>query len=239
MRKARQQVAKVRGISGHDAKEDFTMTRLVHAVALAALFATLVLAQQTGLTEAQIASAKIEVPQLIELLELKPGMTVADVGAGFGAWTMEFARALGPTGKVFASDLGAAQLTALRDAAQSEKLTNVTVIEGAVASTNLPANCCDAILIRDAYHHFTQPVEMIQSLAAALKPGGRLAIVDFPPRPNSEVPAGVPADRLGHGVPPEVVVREVGGTFTHVRTVAEWSPKSQPAMLFLALFRKP
>lgn len=215
------------------------MTRIVLATVLALCVAAASPAQQTSLTEAQIASARGEVPQLLELLELKPGMTVADVGAGFGAWTIEFSRALGPAGRVYATDLGAAQLTALRETVQREKLVNVTVIEGAVAATNLAAGCCDAILIRDAYHHFTQPMDIIRSLAVALKPGGRLAIVDFPPRPNSEVPAGVPANRLGHGVPLDVVVKEVGSALTHVRTIEAWSPLSQPAMLFLTLFRKP
>ena len=215
------------------------MVRFALAMTLAIIGLTPAYAQQTGLTEAQIASAKIEVPQLIVLLELKPGMTVADVGAGFGAWTTEFSRAVGPAGKVYTTDLGAAQLAALRDAGAREKLTNVTVIEGAAASTNLPAGCCDAILVRDAYHHFTQPMDIIRSLAAALRPGGRLAIVDFPPRQDTEVPAGVPANRLGHGVPPDVVVKEAGAFLTHLRTIEGWSPKSQPAMLFLVLFRKP
>ena len=196
-------------------------------------------AQQTALTDAQIKSAEIEVPQLVELLELKPGMTVADVGAGFGAWTMRLARELGPTGRVYATDLGAAQIAALRDVTRREQLNNVTVIEGAVSSSNLPALCCDAVLIRDAYHHFTEPDTLIRSLAASLKPGGRLVVIDFPPRPDSEVPAGVPANRRGHGVPPEIVQRGVGAVLTHVRTVSTWSPASQPASLFLLLFRKP
>ena len=195
-------------------------------------------AQQTALTDAQIKSAEIEVPQLVELLELKPGMTVADVGAGFGAWTMRLARELGPTGRVYATDVGAAQIAALRDVTQRERLNNVTVIEGAVSTSNLPALCCDAILIRDAYHHFTEPEALIRSFAASLKPGGRLAVIDFPPRPNTEVPSGVPANRGGHGVPPEVVQREVGAVLTHVRTIATWSAESQPASLFLLLFRK-
>ena len=114
-------------------------------------------AQQTALTEGQLKAAEIEVPQLVELLELKTGMTIADVGAGFGAWTMRFSRWIGPNGRVYATDLGAPQLTALRDTVKREQLTNVTVLEGATAATNLPALCCDAILIRDAYHHFTQP----------------------------------------------------------------------------------
>lgn len=193
-------------------------------------------AQQSQLTQGQIKAAELEVPELVKLLTLEPGMTVADVGAGFGAWTMRFAKVLGDSGRVYATDIGAAQLAALRDYTKKEGLTNVTVIEGATDSSNLPAACCDAILIRDAYHHFTQPEALVKSFAAALKPGGRLAVVDFPPRPKSTVPAGVPADRGGHGVPPEVVEREVGAVLTHVQTIPKWG--SDPASLFLVLFRK-
>ena len=177
-------------------------------------------------------------PELTKLLELKPGMTVADVGAGFGAWTMRFSKLVGPSGRVYATDIGSAQLASLRESMKREGLTNVTVLEGAVDSTNLPAQCCDAILIRDAYHHLTQPAAIVKSLAAALKPGGRLAVIDFPPRPKTDVPQGVPADRLGHGVPPEVVQREVSAAMTHVRTISAWAPGSEPASLYLVLFRK-
>lgn len=203
------------------------------------LFVSEVGAQQTGLTDAQLKSAAIEVPQLVELLELKPGMAVADVGAGFGAWTTGLSRWIGPAGRVYATDIGAAQLAALREAVQREQLTNVIVLEGAPDTTNLPPLCCDAILIRDVYHHLTQPEDIIRSLAASLKSGGRLAIIDFPPRPNSEVPAGVPANRGGHGVPPEVVQSEGGVALTYVRTIPNWAPDSQPASLYLVLFRKP
>ena len=215
------------------------MTRAAASLGLAILFLSPVAAQQTGLTEAQLKSADAEVPRLMELLELKPGMTVADVGAGFGAWTMRFSRSLGPTGRVYANEIGVPQLAALRDAVTREKLTNVTVVTGAPGATNLPAGCCDAILIRDAYHHLTDSAPLIRSFAASLKPGGRLAVIDFPPRPNTEVPAGVPANRLGHGVPPDVVVSEVSAALTHVRTIPAWAPDSQPAMLYLVLFRKP
>ena len=215
------------------------MTRAAVSLGLAILFLSPVAAQQTGLTEAQLKSADTEVPRLMELLELKPGMTVADVGAGFGAWTMKFSKSLGPTGRVYANEIGVPQLAALRDTVTREKLTNVTVVTGAPGATNLPAGCCDAILIRDAYHHLTDSAPLIRSFAASLKPGGRLAVIDFPPRPNTEVPAGVPANRLGHGVPPDVVVSEVSAALTHVRTIPAWAPDSQPAMLFLVLFRKP
>jgi ubiquinone/menaquinone biosynthesis C-methylase UbiE len=216
------------------------MKRLLPAVVvLYVLFGvSAVAAQQTSLTEGQLKAAEIEVPRLVELLQLKPGMTVADVGAGFGAWTMRLSRWLGPAGRVYASDIGAAQLTALRESVKKEGLSNVTVLEGGVNTTNLPALCCDAILIRDAYHHFTQPEEILRSVAASLKPGGRLAVIDFPPRPNSEVPAGVPANRGGHGVPPEVVQREGSAALSYLETIQNWAPDSQPASLFLVLFSK-
>jgi predicted methyltransferase len=213
-------------------------SRVIVTLALASLFLARGLAQQTALTSEQLKSAEIEVPRLVQVLELEPGMTVADVGAGFGAWTMAFSRWLGPSGRVYASDIGAAQLTALRESVKRERLNNVTVVEAGVNTTNLPPLCCDAILVRDAYHHFTSPDDIVKGLAASLKPGGRLAVIDFPPRPNSDVPAGVRANRRGHGVPPEIVQQEVGAVLTHVRTVPDWSPESQPASLFLLLFRK-
>jgi predicted methyltransferase len=215
------------------------MKRAAVAIGFVLLFLSQAAAQQTELTEAQLKSADIEVPKLVEVLQLKPGMTVADVGAGFGAWTMKFSRWIGPTGRVYATDIGMPQLAALRASVEKERLANVTVLEGAPTATNLPALCCDAILIRDAYHHLTQPADMIRSFAASLKPGGRLAVIDFPPRPNTEVPAGVPANRNGHGVPPEVVQQEGSAMLTHVRTLLDWSPESQPASLYLVLFRKP
>jgi len=194
---------------------------------------------QQGLTEAMIKTAAIEVPRLVDLLELKPGMTIGDVGAGFGAWTTAFSKWTGASGRVYSTDIGEKQLAFLRETTKREGLTNVTVLAGAERSTNLPANCCDAILIRDAYHHLTQPNDMLRSVAASLKPGGRLAIIDFPPRPKSELPAGVPSNRNGHGVPPDVVIQEVKGAgLTMVSQNRQWSAQSQPNDLFLVIFRK-
>ena len=106
------------------------------------------------------------------------------------------AKWLGPAGRVYATDIRAEQLGEIRAAVAEEALSNVVVLEGAEASTNLPSECCDAIFLRDVYHHLTRPHEFDASLLAALKPGGRLAIMDFPPDQASTVPAGVPADRV-------------------------------------------
>ena len=189
-------------------------------------------AQILGPTDDQMRLSDIEVKRLVSMLRLEPGMTIADVGAGLGAWTLRFAQWTGTSGHVYATDIGEEQLTALRTVPVKNGLSNVTVIKGAANSTNLPAECCDAILVRNVFHYFTEPVAaMIGSLAASLKPGGRLAIVDFSPRPNSAVPPGVPTNRGGNGVPPEVVEAEVGMVLRHVTTVANWAPEGRPAGL--------
>ncbi|HET9359085.1 MAG TPA: class I SAM-dependent methyltransferase [Vicinamibacterales bacterium] len=196
-------------------------------------------------TDEQITLADVEVRRLVPLLRLEPGMRIADVGAGLGAWTLRFAQWTGPSGHVYSTDISEEQLTALRALAARERLSNVTVIRGAAASTNLPAGCCDAILMRNVFHYVTEPAAMIRSLAESLKPGGRLAVVDFPPRPNTAPPAGVPTNRGGQGVPPEVVESEVGALLRHVTTVPNWAPEGVPAWVpkeiappFAAIFEK-
>jgi predicted methyltransferase len=115
----------------------------------------------------------------------------------------------------------------------------VMVLEGAAAATNLPEACCDAIFLRHVYHHITAIDAFNKSLHASLKPGGRLAIIDFVPEPGSKLPEGVPANRGGHGVPPAVVIDEMkAATLVHVRTIDKWPPGDKNPAAFLALFRK-
>lgn len=209
------------------------------AVAAGIVFAAPLAAQQTGLTDAMLKSAALEVPRLVQILGVKPGMTVGDVGAGFGAWTVTLGKWIGPAGHVYATDIGQKQLAFLREFTAKEGLTNVTVIAGVQRSTGLPAGCCDAILIRDAYHHLNWPGEILLSIGTALKPGGRLAVIDFATRPNTEVPDGVPANRGGHGISPDLVVEEVNRAgLETVSVTPKWSPESQPGDLYLAVFRK-
>ena len=183
--------------------------------------------------------AEKDVPKLVDVLRLRPGMTVADVGAGFGAMSVVLGRWIGD-GHVFATDIGQRQLQVIRDYVEKEGLKNVTVLEGAAAATNLPAACCDAIFMRDVYHHITAAEAFNKSLLASVKPGGYVAIIDFPPDPGSKLPAGVPANRGGHGVPAAVVVQELTAAgFAHLRTIDNWPDDSQKPPFHLTLFTRP
>src|SRR5262249_19810300 len=114
---------------------------------------------------------------------------VADVGAGLGAMTVVLAKSL-TSGQVFATDIGTRQLKVIREYVKREGLANVIVIEGADESTNLPVACCDAVFLRLVYHHVVAVDPFNRSLATALKPGGRLAIIDSVPTPGSKLPPG-------------------------------------------------
>jgi predicted methyltransferase len=183
--------------------------------------------------------AELDAPKLVDVLELKPGMTVADIGSGGGAMTVVLGHWIG-AGHVFATDITARALRQTREYAKKEGLSNVTVIEGAAAATNLPAACCDAVFLRHVYHHITDIADFNRSLHASLKPGGRLAIIDFEGRPNpAQIPKGVPANRLGHGIPAAVVVEELTAAgFAHVRTIDGWPPGDKNPTGHLTLFRK-
>ena len=184
------------------------------------------------------ASAELDAPKLSTTLELKPGMTVADVGAGFGAMTVALA-SRDKTLKVIATDIGERQLAVIRDYVKREGLENVTVLESGAASANLPDACCDAIFLRLVYHHITDVAPFNRSLFAALKPGGRLAIIDSAPDKGSALPKGVPADREGHGIRSSIVVDELKAAgFTAEQTIERWPPDEKTPS-YLVLVRKP
>jgi ubiquinone/menaquinone biosynthesis C-methylase UbiE len=144
------------------------------------------------------ADAADEIARLAALMQWKPGTIVADIGAGDGSYSFAAAARVGPAGKVFATEIDQAKLKELKAESKKRNLQNVTVVESAEADTNLPAGCCDAIFLRRVYHHLTKPAEFNANLIRSLKTGGRLAIIEFPPRPGLEPVEGVPANRGGH-----------------------------------------
>lgn len=152
-----------------------------------------------------------EANRLSHLLNLQPGAVVAEIGAGNGDLTVRIAQHIGPSGKIYSTELNPQQLKAIQNNVKKHNLTNVQVIQGAVDQTNLPPECCDAIFMRGVYHHFTQPERMNKSLQQSLQPQGLLAIADFPPNwfLNFWKLEGVPANRGGHGITKELLIEEV------------------------------
>lgn len=124
-------------------------------------------------------SRRAEVSRLVELLMLREGMHVAEVGAGPGWLTVEVAKRVGPSGHVYANELDAARLDDIRQAAAEAGVGNVTVLAADEHTTNLPATCCDAVFMRRVYHHLTDSTDILASVHDALRPGGRLVIIEF------------------------------------------------------------
>lgn len=116
---------------------------------------------------------------LVAACQLKPGMVIADVGAGTGLFTLLFAREVGPTGKVYAVEIAQKFLDHIQKLAKDQKLTNVHGILGSHTSTELPPDSVDVVFICDTYHHFEFPFRIMQSIHRALKSGGQVFVIDF------------------------------------------------------------
>ena len=111
--------------------------------------------------------------------KLKPGMDVADVGAGTGLFTRLFAQQVGPKGKVYAVDISRKFLDHIDKTCKEAKLTNVASVQCSDTSCKLPPGSVDLVFVCDTYHHFEFPFRSLASIHQALRPGGRLVVVDF------------------------------------------------------------
>jgi ubiquinone/menaquinone biosynthesis C-methylase UbiE len=139
---------------------------------------------------------------VVRALALQPGQTVCDVGAGPGYFTLRLARAVGAAGRVYAVDVEPKILDALRERLAASGLRNVTPVLALADDPLLPAAACDVILIVDTYHHFPDRVAYLGRLTRALRPGGRIANVDYHKR---ETPVGPP---LAHRLARETFLAE-------------------------------
>jgi len=115
----------------------------------------------------------------IAALNLKPGMTVADVGAGTGFMSMKLAKAVGGTGKVYAEDVQPEMLQKVRANALKAHASNVTTVQGSYTDPMLPKSMIDLILLVDVYHEFSEPQKMLRGIRDALKPDGRLVLLEY------------------------------------------------------------
>ena len=174
-----------------------------------------------------------EIKRLAELMGWKAGTVAADIGAGDGKYTFAAVELLGASGKVFATEIDAKKLAELREEVAKRKLGNVMAVESKEAETNLPAGCCDAIFLRRVYHHLTKPAEFDASLVRSLKPGGRLAIIDFAPRAGLEPVEGVPSNRGGHGIPQKIAIEELSAAGLQVEKIVNDWPEDSYCVLFV------
>ena len=177
--------------------------------------------------------ASEEIKRLASLMEWKPGTIVADIGAGDGKYSFVAAERVGAAGKVYATEIDAKKLEELRAEVKKRKLQNVVVVDSKEADTNLPTGCCDAIFLRRVYHHLTKPPEFDANLVRSLKPGGRLAIIDFPPRSGLDPVEGVPSNRGGHGIPQKLVIEELTAAGLQMKKAVNDWPDGDYCVLFL------
>ena len=115
----------------------------------------------------------------LDLIGIQPGMIVGDVGAGTGYMTLRIAKRVGVTGRVYANDIQPEMLDKLAENAQRENLRNIETVLGSEADAKLPPGKLDLVLLVDVYHEFSRPEEMLQSIRRALKPDGRLVLLEY------------------------------------------------------------
>jgi len=120
-----------------------------------------------------------EPDRALDALGALAGLTVADVGAGSGYFTVRLASRVGPKGRVYANDLQPEMLKMLSARLARERTANVTLVHGAVDDPRLPASSLDLVLMVDVYHEFSEPQKMLRALRTALKPDGRLVLLEY------------------------------------------------------------
>jgi hypothetical protein len=154
---------------------------------------------------------------------------------GLSSETERLAGEVGPTGHVWATEIDVDDVEKIEKRASRAGLENVTAVLGTDTDTGLPDGCCEAVLLRMVYHHFTQPASMRASLRRALRPGALLAVIDLQPRGSWGSLDGVP-DRGGHGIRDEELVAEM--TSDGFEVVARYDDWNGSGNRYCVVFRR-
>jgi SAM-dependent methyltransferase len=167
-----------------------------------------------------------EAAQVLSFLDVREGMTVADIGAGGGYYTVRVARRVAPTGRVIAEDVISEYLNKLKQRIEREHLNNVDLVLGEAHDPRLPLHSVDLVLMVHMYHEVQQPYGLLYNLLPALRPGARVAVIDLD-RPTEK-----------HGTPQKLLLCEfhaVGFRQTHwgwlrgkMEYLALFDPPAQP-----------
>jgi SAM-dependent methyltransferase len=141
---------------------------------------------------------RLQIDRVMNLLDIGPGKSVADVGAGSGWFTVRAAQRVTPGGMVYAEDINPEAISFIRKRAEREHLANVTVVQGTPGDPRLPPSSVDAVLMLKVYHEVANPAELLRSLRPALRPGAKIGIIDRN------------GNGANHGLDAPVVIREMG-----------------------------
>jgi ubiquinone/menaquinone biosynthesis C-methylase UbiE len=160
--------------------------------------------QDLGLLEAPDRDKWQRPDRIMDALGIADASRVADIGAGSGWFTVRLARRVGPQGVVYAEDVQQEMLNAVTRRVQREGLANVRPVLGRGPDPRLPEGILDAVLIVDAYHEIDDRVGLLTNVARAIKPQGRIGVVDF------KVEGGGPGPDLLERVAPDVVIADAG-----------------------------
>lgn len=172
-------------------------------VAVAAQHGALFDPKDLGLLEGPDRDAYQKPDQVMDVLRIADGSVVADLGAGGGWFTVRLARRVGPNGRVYAEDIQHEMIEAIRRRVERENMSpRVIPVLGTPSDPGLPAGALDAVLIVDAYQEMADKVALLRNVARALKPNGRLGIINF----NLE--GGGPGPPMEERVAPERVLRD-------------------------------
>jgi ubiquinone/menaquinone biosynthesis C-methylase UbiE len=168
-----------------------------------------------------------ELHKLLVVLDVGEGSRVAEIGAGRGAMAEGVARAIGSTGHLYATEINEARLAAIARRARSAKLSHLEPVRAGEREVALPDGCCDAVYMRNVMHHVGDPAEFARAVARAVKPGGRVVVIDF--LPGTFLHLG-PA----HGLAPDRAVEAFAGAgFNLIRRDDSWG-----GGMFLVALRK-
>ena len=146
---------------------------------------------------------KLHIERVMDLLDIMPGKSVADVGAGSGWFTVRAAARVGPSGQVYAEDINPDAINYIKNRAAKENLANIHTVLGELTDTKLPRSSVDAVLILKTYHEFAHPVPLMKGLRASLRPGAKVGIIDRN------------GNGTDHGLMPDIVEREMAQAGYH------------------------
>jgi len=173
---------------------------------------------------------------LMDRLGIRGSTLVADIGAGEGYFIRHLATRVGPQGKVYAVDIDEKALASLRESSRASGFSQLETVLGAADDPRLPASAVEVTLIVDAYHEFETPDAMLRRIHAALRPGGRLGIVE------STDTLGRPRKEYGerHRLPPELLIEEAARQGFRLKTFdPEFAARPAEGGQYLIVFEKP